>query len=76
MMFNKVKDEKTWANKMSYKQRSWFGVWGEIWNVLLVCMVKITNANIHNIYKQESNSPSITKLKRCAKYNFNAIAIL
>jgi hypothetical protein len=33
MMFNKVKDGKTWANKMSYKQRFWSRVWGGIWNV-------------------------------------------
>jgi hypothetical protein len=73
MMFNNVKDGEPWANKMSYKQRSWSRVWGGIWNILLIRMAKKTNANI---YKQESNSLSITKKKRCAKYNSNAIAIL
>jgi hypothetical protein len=46
------------------------------YEMLLACIAKITNANIYNIYKQKSNSLSIIKIKRCAKYNSNAIAIL
>jgi hypothetical protein len=38
-------------------------------------MAEKTNANIYNIYKQELNSLSITKIKKCTKYNSNAIAI-
>lgn len=58
-MFDKVKGEKIQTNKMACKQKSWFRMKHEM--CYWIGCLKKTNANIYNIYNQESNFLSITR---------------